>query len=397
MTTRYDVAVIGGGPSGATTAHLLAKAGARVLVLEREVFPRFHIGESLLPMNPVFDRLGYRPRESAHVRKSGAEFFEESTGRQATYLFSDSLGGTGEHAYHVERSVFDLALLEGAARVGAEVHQGERVTGVELGADPILRTTKGTYAARYVFDASGLDAFFAHEHKTRRRIAAFGLGAIYRHFTDLSPAIADEITVAGNVKILFLDEGWMWSIPLGHGRVSVGLVTRRKGLEPVWLDEALSASTEMSRILEGARPEGPHERLASFSFMNARPHGPRWSCVGDSACFLDPVFSSGVALGMIGAANAADTLAPALAAGREGDPELMAPHAARMKAGYDIFATLINAIYQRRLLPDLFFAREQSAELRRGMTSALAGDVWRDDNLFVDKLWRSRLRFELEV
>ena len=152
----------------------------------------------------------------------------------------------------------------------------------------------------------------------------------------------------------------------------------------------------MSRILAGARQVGAHRRLGSFSFFNERAHGPRWACIGDAACFLDPVFSSGVTLGMVGAARAVDHLLPALARGEEGQPDLLAPHTDRMKHGYDVFATMINAFYRKRLLPDLFFTVEQSGELRRGLTSLLAGDLWREDNVFLEQLWRSRLRVRLE-
>ncbi|MCA9610733.1 MAG: tryptophan 7-halogenase, partial [Myxococcales bacterium] len=360
-------------------------------------FPRFHIGESLLPASlDIFARLGFDARTKEHVRKSGAEFFDESKGLKATYLFADSLGGTA-HAWQVDRAAFDLALVEGVERAGGTVHQGERVTEVEdTGGDPIVKTDKGRYQARFVFDASGLDSFMGYQRKTRRRIDAFGLGAIFAHYADLKLAVIEELAATGNVKILFLDDGWIWAIPLGGGRVSVGLVTRRKGLRDEWLDEALAASPEMRRILEGARQVGPHHRLASFSFFNEQAHGRRWACIGDAACFLDPVFSSGVTLGMVGAAKAVDHLRPALERGEEGDPELMAPHTARMKHGYDVFATMINAFYRKRLLPDLFFTSEQSSELRRGMTSLLAGDLWREDNTFLEMLWRSRLRVRLE-
>ena len=158
----------------------------------------------------------------------------------------------------------------------------------------------------------------------------------------------------------------------------------------------IDRSPELTRLLEGAEPLGPHQRQGSFSFRNARTHGPRWSCVGDAACFLDPVFSSGVSFGMLGAAHAADALWPALAEGREAEPGLMDAHAAHMAEGYSVFATLILSLYQRRLLPNLFFTAEQDPDLRRGLTSVLAGDVWRGDNPFQAKLWASlRRRYEI--
>lgn len=395
----YDVLVIGGGPSGSTAANLLARSGAKVLVIEKDRFPRFHIGESLLPCDlELFERLGVDPSTSAdNIVKSGADFVDEASGRQATYFFADSLG-SGDHAYQVDRATFDLELLQRAEEVGAEVRQGEPVTDVELGRDRVVAVTaRARYEGRYLVDATGMDALLARRHRSRRRIDDFGVAAVYRHFA-ITEQVAAELAETGNVKVYFIDDGWLWVIPLGGRRLSLGLVTRKKGIADAWLDEAIADSPDLTHFLEGAEPLGPPRRIGSFSFHNERPHGPRWVCIGDAACFLDPIFSSGVSLAMVGAEHAADILAPALADRREGEPGLMDGHAAHMVAGYNVFGTLIQALYQRRLLPDLFFTAEQDAELRRGMTSVLAGDVWRPDNRFQRILWQSaRRRFLLPV
>lgn len=398
---KYDVIVIGGGPSGSTAANILAQSGMRVLVLERERFPRFHIGESLLPADlEVVERLGVsldgHPR---HLVKQGAEMYVEAEGLHTFYPFQDSLAGTRKYAYQVERASFDTQLLRRAEEVGAEVHEGERVLDVELGPDEVaVMSDAGRYVARYLVDATGQDSFFARRHGTRRKIDEFGLAAVFHHYEDLKPEIAAELAERGNIKILFIDDGWMWSIPLGSGRLSVGLVTRKKGIQKAWLDEEIAKSKEVSRLVDGARIEGPATLMSSFSFHNERPHGQRWVCVGDAACFLDPVFSSGVSFGMMGALHAVDDLVPALKEGREGDPHLMASHTAHMTHGYEVFATLILSLYQRRLLPGLFFTEDQESELRKGLTTVLAGDVWRDDNPFQNMLWSSgRRRYEFRI
>lgn len=399
--TTYDVIVIGGGPSGSTTANLLAQEGMRVLVLERDRFPRFHIGESLLPADlEVFDRLGVsfegHPR---HLVKQGAEMYIEAEGLHTVYRFSDSLKGTRKYAFQVDRATFDTQLLRRAEELGAEVHEGERVIDVELGPDEVaVISNAGRYRARYLVDATGQDSFFARRNGTRRKIDDFGLAAVFEHFEDLKPEIADELASTGNIKILFVEDGWMWAIPLGSRRLSVGLVTRRKGAQKSWIGEAIAGSKVLSRLVEGARREAPPTLMSSFSFHNDRPYGTRWACVGDAACFLDPVFSSGVSFGMVGAMHAVESLLPALREGREGDPHLMDAHAEHMSHGYSIFATLILSLYQRRLLPRLFFTEEQDSELRKGLTSVLAGDVWRDDNPFQNMLWSSeRRRFVLRA
>jgi flavin-dependent dehydrogenase len=188
----------------------------------------------------------------------------------------------------------------------------------------------------------------------------------------------------------------MWAIPLGQGRLSVGLVSRKKGITGEWLDAELAKSKEMTRILEGARPEGSHRSIASFSNYNTRTHGTRFCCVGDSACFLDPVFSSGVSFGMMSAMHAVDELLPALREDRESAMALMDPHAKHMTDGYTLFASMVWDLYQRRLLPGLFFTETPDSPTRRGVTSVLAGDVWRDDNPFQQMLERSKRRlFEI--
>jgi flavin-dependent dehydrogenase len=399
MSSQFDVIVTGGGPSGSTAANLLAQGGARVLLLEKAVFPRFHIGESLLPCDvPVFDRLGVTLEgEAQHLRKGGAEFLLEAEGLRSEFPFHDSLAGTQSHAFQVERATFDLALLEAAMERGVDVHQGERVRKVEADADGVrVESDRDVYRGRYLIDATGQDALMARQHRTRRSLKDFGMAAVFRHFADLRPAAVAELEATGNILILFVDQGWMWAIPLGGGRLSVGLVTRRKGISDDWLDAAIAASPTLSRLLEGATPEAAPGRIGSYSFHNDRPAGARWVCVGDAACFLDPVFSSGVSFGMVGAAHAADVLLGAgFAEGREADPALMEGHKDWMNRGYTVFGSMIRALYEGRgLVPDIFFtpARKDNDLLRKGVTSVLAGDLWRDDNRFQESLLRNRRR-----
>ena len=399
--SQWDVIVVGGGPSGSTAAHLLARDGLRVLLLEQARFPRFHIGESLLPTNEdVFGELGVDLGERGrHVYKTGAEFFELGTNKNAIYPFADSLAPERNHAWQVDRASFDLMLLEAAAEAGAVVHQGERVREIDLGEDRVTaRTAKDSYAARYVIDATGQDTFLAQRFGSRKRIDSFGRGAVFGHYGDLKPAIVDELHSHGRIKVVFVEQGWAWSIPLGDGRLSVGLVSRESGLDSAWLDGAIEESPELSRILEGARLTGKPSRAGSFSYLNERPHGARWSCVGDAACFIDPMFSSGVALGMIGASRTAKRLRQALEAGTEAQPDLMNAHVEHMFVGYNVFVGLIETLYRKRLLPDLFFASGQDPMLRKGLTTVLAGDVWHPSNPFVELFTRSkRKHFALQA
>ncbi|MDX2089603.1 MAG: NAD(P)/FAD-dependent oxidoreductase [Kofleriaceae bacterium] len=391
-----DVIVVGGGPAGSTAANLLAQAGHSVLVIERETFPRFHIGESLLPCDlEVFRRLGVDPAGAGYLYKAGAEFIDERIGGHTKFLFAEALPGTPDHAFQVERSRFDHWLLQRAQEVGATVRQGLRVQRIEPAADGVTVHTDGeVFNARYVIDATGQDAIVGRGQKSTDQIVEFGLAATFSHFEQLDPAIDRELceTAQGNIKVLFVDDGWCWAIPLGGRKISIGLVSRRKGITSSWLGEVIAQSKFLSRVTQGAVQPRKPGLIASFSFHNRKQHGARWACTGDAACFLDPVFSSGVSLGMVGAAHLVDDLLPALRAGTEARPALMDSHAAHLGHAYNVFATLVHSFYHSGLLHGLFFAPEPDHVLRQGLTSVLAGDVWRSDNVFQDKLMKSKRR-----
>ncbi len=388
----HDVIIVGCGPGGSTAANLLRQAGHDVLVLERETFPRFHIGESLLPIDlPLFSRLGVTVEPSRYQFKQGAEFIDERTGDFAFFSFADAMPGTPSHAWQVERAVFDEMLARQAIARGAQVHFADTVHDIEIGADDVrVRSTSGEHRGRYLIDATGQDAWLARRERTVAPIRELGRAAVFTHFEDLDPAVLAEIQPQGNIKVLLVEDGWHWLIPLTGGRLSVGLVKWRGKLDEAALEAAIAVSPLIRRLTAGAR-RGPTRTIANWSYKNQRPHGPRWTCIGDAAAFLDPVFSSGVTLAMMGAERAVDLLVPALATGTEADATLMAPWSDHMRPAYDTFEQLIRRFYHTRIVAHLFFAAEPDPALRRGLISVLAGDVWRRDNPFQTMLETSRL------
>src|ERR1700726_1136085 len=218
-----DVAVIGGGPGGSTAATLLARRGYRVIALEKARHPRFHIGESLLPMNlPVFERLGVLDKVRAlGVFKPGADFEPDNARGYNTFAFARAIGNSPPHAYQVWRQDFDKMLYEHARACGASAREGHEAVNIEQNGprDTRLdvRTDDGRsyrIEARYVVDASGRDTFLSAKKKLRRKNNQHQSAAIFGHFRGADARSGED---AGNISMYRFEHGWMWMIPLPEG------------------------------------------------------------------------------------------------------------------------------------------------------------------------------------
>jgi flavin-dependent dehydrogenase len=397
-----DVAVIGGGPAGATLAALVAKAGFETMLFETVRFPRFQIGESLLPVaNLALQRIGIDLNSEGFQQKAGAEFHDEHQGRRKIYPFREGLAGTPFVTHQVDRARFDTLLLDRARSSEVRVRLEEQVTAIAATEDNVTVETRRadgsvrTIRARYLVDASGRRCVVARTRRTLKLIKRFGRSSVYHHVSSISSGDADDLQGSGSIRILVRHDGWVWLIPLGANRVSVGVVSAtHQGTRE--LQRSLSDSPMLQSILHGAVV---HElRFASgFSHVNVEPFGRRWACIGDASIFLDPVFSSGVSLALMQASDLADHLSESLRHGGESDPDLAAPAASRMNHACRVFGTLIDAFYHTKLVDHLFFAERPDAEMRAGLITTLAGDIWRDDNRFQSRLLSSRRRsFQVE-
>jgi flavin-dependent dehydrogenase len=381
-----DVAVIGGGPAGSTAAALLARRGYKIIALEKSRHPRFHIGESLLPMNlPVFERLGVLDKVRAlGVFKAGADFDADNERGYNTFAFARAIGKSPPHAYQVWRQDFDKMLYDHARESGADAREGQEVLKVEQknARESLLevRADDGrSYCiqARYVIDASGRDALLSSKHKLRRKNTRHQSAAIFGHFRGAELRPGED---AGNISIYRFDHGWMWMIPLPDGVMSIGAVCRpeylkrRRGRTEEFLLETLYQSAGLKRRMERAELISEARVAGNYSYDSTRMGGPGWVLVGDAFAFLDPVFSSGVYLAMSGAEQAAAVVDEALRTPKR-ETALLRKLERRQRAGMARFSFFIHR-FNGPVLAQMFSAPRNDWQLEEGVISMLAGDLF---------------------
>ncbi|MES2313667.1 MAG: NAD(P)/FAD-dependent oxidoreductase [Pseudomonadota bacterium] len=402
-----DVVVIGGGPGGSTAAALLARHGYKVIALEKARHPRFHIGESLLPMNlPVFERLGVLDKVRAlGVFKPGADFEADNERGYNTYAFARAIGQSPPHAYQVWRQDFDKMLYDHARDCGADAREGHEVVQVEQRGSREswldVKTDDGrSYCiqARYVVDASGRDAFLSAKRKLRRRNDQHQSAAIFGHYRGAEPRAGED---AGNISIYRFEHGWMWMIPLPDGVMSVGAVCRpdylkqRKGRTVEFLLDTLKLSPALWRRVEHAELIDNEVRVTgNYSYDSMQMGGPGWVLVGDAFAFLDPVFSSGVYLAMSGAEQAAAVVDQSL---REPQREmaLLRKLEKRQRAGMGRFAFFIYR-FNGPVMQQMFRQPRNTWQLEQGVISMLAGDLF-DTPRVLRKLGLFKLVYAVSV
>jgi flavin-dependent dehydrogenase len=397
MTHDFDVIVAGGGPAGSSTANFLAQRGRRVLVAERERFPRFHIGESLLPFaNDLWRELGvYDTLDRDYQHKPGAHFCHEETGLELTYYFDRAIRPGNPYAFQVKRAAFDAMLLDRAREVGVDVRQGVRVGDVDVRADGVvarLATETGDgyeVKARAFVDATGRDAMLASRYGWK---VADGLitsnVAVHSMYSGVERLPGGD---AGNITVGLFDGGWYWVIPFKDGDTSIGMVIEKtfavahRGLDAAALmDAALARLPRLGARLAGARRVLAVGAQANWSYRCRRWGADRMLLVGDAAAFVDPLFSTGVLFAVYGARYAADALDAALDAGAL-DADALGAYQARCEAGMNVFTTLVHEFYARNLRRVLI-ASARHPTICKVITSMLAGDVYRPS------LWHAMVR-----
>lgn len=364
MTECFDVIVIGGGPGGSTAAGFLAQTGLRVLLFEKEHFPRYHIGESLLSATlPILEALGVMPaiERAGFLKKPGGTFIWGSKAEPWSFFFREDPGGR-PHAYHVVRSQFDEILLRHAAGLGVDVREGHRVREVTRNGVTTVKAETETgkiveATARYVIDASGQQALLGQRDRLREFNPFFKNLAVFSYFTGV-----DRLSgpIENNILSAAFNEGWFWFIPLHDGTTSVGAVVDAKlfaadaSADPVALYARLVAACgPVAERVRNATQSAPVRVIRDYSYCSQRFYGPGYLLAGDAACFIDPVFSTGVQLACLSGYLASRAVGSILAGGEEAKEQEQ--YDARYRAAFDRYLHFLTFFYDHHADRDSYF------------------------------------------
>jgi flavin-dependent dehydrogenase len=387
MSFDCDVLVAGGGPAGSAAAAWLARAGHRVVLVERDQFPRFHIGESLLAsVNDVLAAIGADDvvRQAGFPMKWGATFMP-ADGSVERYLdFSTAPDVGTPQTWQVPRATFDHLLLKHAAASGARVRERHRVLDVAFDADGLTATVQPTdersaphrIRARAIIDASGRGSLLSRKFGLRIDEPRLANVAVFSHYSGVP---RQQGRRAGDIRIVSRDDlGWFWLIPISDELMSVGVVLPRAAFKPFGamehadaLDRTIAETPAVAHLLADARREWPVRVEKDFSFGSRAYAGDRWLLAGDAGSFLDPVFSTGVAIALESGLEAGQAVDGGL---RSGDLSAgqFRTFARRQRQRFLSFRRFVIGFYTPEFR-DLFFDEKPPERMFRALVSIFAG------------------------
>ena len=383
---NYDVAIIGGGPAGSTAATLLSKAGRRVIVLERERFPRFHIGESLLPFSmETFTRLGIHKKllAAGFPEKFGGEIADAGGDGAAKFYFKDGFGSRTDRSYQVTRSEFDKVLLEHSAESGAEICEETSVDDATFSDDAVqLRVTgpdgrSRELEAKFLIDASGRNSFIGTKFKLKKSYQHLQKLSLFAHYDGIAREAGIDGTLTRMVRTL---KSWFWFIPLNNDRTSVGVVLdapefKNSKLSPEEFFERAIAEQPLVRNRIGAGQRVSQVYVAAdFSYRNDKLIGDRWLLAGDAAGFIDPVFSSGVFLAVLAAERAADILHEVLDHPKR-RRRLFAQYERLVNRAMDVYLRFVESWYSGKEFIEVFLTPTELFQIPSAVNAVLGGNI----------------------
>lgn len=356
---NWDAIIIGGGPAGSTCAITLAKKGRKVLLLEKGVFPRFHIGESQLPfMNKLLQNLNLleEANKQNFIKKTGAEFVNRM-GNTQRMSFTEQGSGWISDTFQVERAEFDYFLLKQARAIGATIYENTKVNKLLFKNNRLQGVMyeqdgkKSEAYASFIIDASGRNGIVAHHYKLRKINNKLQNIALFRHYENYNETYFDGIP--GDIQVAYDENRWMWTIPISENRISVGLVINEERLR----EEQKNATNEeifeaylqlfprVQKRLTSANPIGKMRIESNFCYYAESLIGPNYLLVGDSGCFVDPMFSGGVFLAMATGMKAGETLDQILNK-QNSEQQLLQNYENFYKTGYDTYLRFLYWFYE---------------------------------------------------